>query len=78
MIIISLKKKQDVLQGISKLDILLKVSMFQVYKDIEQQRHKLSFINTTTTQSLRYSFFISQDLNQVFKADFISSVFISS
>ena len=32
-VVVVVKKKQDVLQGISKLDYLLKVSVFQVYKD---------------------------------------------
>ena len=30
---IKLKKSDDMLQGISKLDYLLKISIFQVYKD---------------------------------------------
>lgn len=37
-LIIYVKRGQDVLQGISKLDYLLKVSLFQVYKDPEVGR----------------------------------------
>ena len=33
MVTIKLKSTQDILQGINKLDYLLKVSIFQKYKD---------------------------------------------
>ena len=32
-VVVFLKDKRDVLQGISKLDYFLKVSIFQIYKD---------------------------------------------
>mmetsp|Transcript_3240 Transcript_3240/g.4934 ORF Transcript_3240/g.4934 Transcript_3240/m.4934 type:complete len:102 (+) Transcript_3240:1113-1418(+) len=35
MSLLYLKSSQDILQGISKLDYLLKVSVFQLYKDKE-------------------------------------------
>ena len=35
-LIVSLKSPDDVIQGISKLDNLLKVSVFQIYKDNEK------------------------------------------
>ena len=33
LVIIRFKSSQDILQGVSKLDYLLKVSVFQKYKD---------------------------------------------
>ena len=37
LIILKVKKTSDCLQGISKLDHLLKVSVFQIYKDREKR-----------------------------------------
>jgi hypothetical protein len=39
-IILYLKKDEDILQGINKLDYLLKVSVFQIYKNKEKQNLK--------------------------------------
>lgn len=39
------KKTDDILQGISKLDYLLKVSVFQIYKDRELEKRKFSIIS---------------------------------
>lgn len=33
-VIVKVKKSQDILQGVSKLDYLLKVSVFQQYKEL--------------------------------------------
>ena len=38
--IIFVKSHIDILQGISKLDYLVKVSVFQVFKDTLIQKHK--------------------------------------
>ena len=42
-IIIKLKSDQDIIQGISKLDELVKVSCFQVYKKIKKDDLKTEF-----------------------------------
>ena len=39
-IILYLKKDEDILQGINKLDYVLKVSIFQIYKDKQKQSLK--------------------------------------
>jgi len=46
--IIKLKSSQDILQGISKLDYLLKVSIFQVYKDKTLRKRQLTLGSTHT------------------------------
>ena len=38
--IIILKSPQDILQGVNKLDYLLKVSVFQIYKDTDKENKK--------------------------------------
>jgi len=43
MSLLYLKSSQDILQGISKLDYLLKVSVFQLYKDKELEDDERSF-----------------------------------
>ena len=40
MVVILLKSPNDCLQGINKLDYLLKASVFQVYKDARLQDNK--------------------------------------
>lgn len=51
--IVLYKRTEDILQGISKLDYLLKVSVFQKYKDPEIERAKFSI--KTTKDDLRIS-----------------------
>ena len=45
--ILYLKKDEDILQGINKLDNLLKVSIFQVYKNKQKEIHKQTYRETT-------------------------------
>ena len=48
--ICKLKPKEDILQGISKLDCALKVSVFQLYKDPDLNRRLFSIITDTISQ----------------------------
>ena len=49
-VIIRVKKSDDVLQGINKLDWLLKVSVFQIFKNPERQSIKeASFSGVTSS-----------------------------
>ena len=50
-VIIRLKSSQDILQGINKLDCLLKVSVFQVYKDSRLEQRKFSIVTSTDNGS---------------------------
>ena len=43
-VIIRVKSSEDILQGISKLDYLLKVSIFQIYKDPKKEEIKQSIV----------------------------------
>ena len=43
-IVLYVKNAKDLLQGVSKLDYLIKVSCFQKFKDPEQERRKWSII----------------------------------
>ena len=54
---IFVKKSSDILQGISKLDYLLKVSYFQRYKDPEKEKRKWTLLTESMDQgsSDRYS-----------------------
>jgi hypothetical protein len=42
LVIVRFKSSQDILQGVSKLDYLLKVSVFQKYKNEELENKKYS------------------------------------
>ena len=42
LVIVRFKSSQDILQGVSKLDYLLKVSVFQKYKNEELEKKKYS------------------------------------
>ena len=37
LVIVLLKSSQDILQGVNKLDYFLKVSIFQIFKDVQQE-----------------------------------------
>ena len=43
--LVCFKRTDDILQGISKLDHLIKVSIFQVYKNKGRERHKSSLFS---------------------------------
>ena len=40
VLVLEMKSSKDCLQGIAKLDYLMKVSMFQIYKDHNLKRSK--------------------------------------
>ena len=42
LVIVRFKSSQDILQGVSKLDYLIKVSVFQKYKNEELENKKYS------------------------------------
>ena len=44
-VLIKVKSSQDILQGINKLDYLLKVSVFQKYKDPEAEKTKTDMLS---------------------------------
>lgn len=54
IIFIEIKSHKDCLQGIAKLDYLMKVSMFQIYRDPELNRDKMRLL-TSITESDRES-----------------------
>ena len=43
LVLVRFKSSQDILQGVSKLDYYLKVSVFQKYKDQQLEDYKMSF-----------------------------------
>lgn len=45
--IVKYKSSKDILTGLSKLDYLLKISIFQVYKDKNLQKAKMKVIDDT-------------------------------
>jgi len=67
---IKLKSRTDILQGLSKLDYLLKVSKFQYYKNVDMQSSKSSAISeqlllrtmNTTDDRINLSSVASADL----------------
>jgi hypothetical protein len=67
---IKLKSRTDILQGLSKLDYLLKVSKFQYYKNVDMQSSKSSAISeqlllrtmNTTDERINLSSVASADL----------------
>ena len=71
--LIKIKGHIDILQGISKLDHLMKVSVFQIYKDerIQQQKELIgdsldrlsSFLSDISTSSVHSSVRFQRDLN---------------
>lgn len=62
LIVIKLKSSQDILQGVSKLDYLLKVSVFQKYKDKTLERDKMSI--TTGTMAVDRCSLTSTEINR--------------
>lgn len=56
------KKTDDILQGVSKLDYLLKVSVFQKYKDKELENRKFTIMTTNNDMDINLSV-TSEDLN---------------
>jgi hypothetical protein len=52
IVVVLQKKPDDIIQGISKLDYLLKVSVFQRFKNVELERGKQIRINTEHTDQL--------------------------
>ena len=51
--VIKFKRTDDILQGISKLDYYVKVSVFQVYKDNEKERIKSEIFSSENIKSIR-------------------------
>ena len=47
-IIVRVKSSQDILQGVSKLDHLLKVSVFQKYKNTQKEERKFTIMSAGT------------------------------
>ena len=46
-IILFLKEEGDILQGINKLDYLLKVSIYQIYKNKQKQESKVESMRSS-------------------------------
>lgn len=66
-VILLIKKQQDVLQGVSKLDYLLKVSVFQKYKNPDLEIRKLTLTTSVDdcTETIKGPSFKSELLNRV-------------
>jgi hypothetical protein len=72
-VIVVLKRSDDILQGINKLDYLLKVSVFQKYKDSKLERGKFSiFTGDTLGPPIDPDLLTSSQLNQSIKISKLS------
>ena len=51
LVIIVFKSNEDLIQGISKLDDIVKVSVFQTYRKKDKNKEKQSFLNDLLSQN---------------------------
>lgn len=68
-VIVIIKRSDDILQGINKLDYLLKVSVFQKYKDPKLERGKFSIFTGDTQGPVAIDLLTSSELNRCLKQD---------
>ena len=52
LVLVRFKSSQDILQGVSKLDYYLKVSVFQKYKDLQLEHAKMSYFDNRESEGL--------------------------
>ena len=51
LVIFVFKSNEDLIQGISKLDDIVKVSVFQTYRKKDKNKEKQSFLNDLLSQN---------------------------